>query len=451
MEGTRLHRWILAGALALVATVVLGGTISAQTTDRQITFADDVAAIIQENCQICHQPGGIAPMALRSYEEIRPWAPLIREKVAASEMPPYAYDRDIGIQELREDWRLSLDEIATIVSWVDQGAALGNVANLPPPIQLPNPDEWRMAEAFGPPDLVVGTPGITVPGQGTDMFFGPIMRTDLAEERCIKALQVKPGVGNAKSVVHHANSSFQLLQEDGTYERAGRSTEYAMGKFGEIIPEGTCRTIPADAWVQWDIHLFPGGVGGAASGEEISGDIVELGIWLHPEGYEWEYEQSLSSYGIDETELVIPPHGTHMAVGYHSFDHPVRIDQFQPHGHLRLRHASLEIFYPETGRTEVVSMITNWSATWHHSHIYEDDVAPLVPAGAVLILKQWYDNTADSPNNPDPDMWVLGGGRTADEMDHAWIGITHLDQEGYERLLAEREGQQQQVAQAAGN
>ncbi|GIS50781.1 MAG: hypothetical protein Ct9H90mP25_2150 [Gammaproteobacteria bacterium] len=59
--------------------------------------------------------------------------------------------------------------------------------------------------------------------------------------------------------------------------------------------------------------------------------------------------------------------------------------------------ASLEIFYPETGRTEQISQISNWSATWHHSHIYDPDVAPLIPAGAVLVLKQWYDNTAETP------------------------------------------------------
>ncbi len=100
--------------------------------------------------------------------------------------------------------------------------------------------------------------------------------------------------------------------------------------------------------------------------------------------------------------------------------------------------ASPEIFYPETGRTEQVSQISKWSATWHHSHIYEPDVAPLVPAGAVLVLKQWYDNTAANPNNPDPDQWVYGGSRTGDEMTHAWIAITHLDEEGYQQLLAER-------------
>ena len=83
-----------------------------------------------------------------------------------------------------------------------------------------------------------------------------------------------------------------------------------------------------------------------------------------------------------------------MVEGFHSFDHPVRIDSFQPHGHLRMNAASLEVFYPETGITEPISQISNWSATWHHSHIYDPDVAPLLPAGAILVLKQWYDNTS---------------------------------------------------------
>ena len=71
-------------------------------------------------------------------------------------------------------------------------------------------------------------------------------------------------------------------------------------------------------------------------------------------------------------------------------------------------------------------------------HIYNPDVAPLLPNGAVLVLKQWYDNTSDNPNVTDPDQFVVWGSRTADEMNHAWIAVTHLDDEGFERLTEER-------------
>jgi hypothetical protein len=66
----------------------------------------------------------------------------------------------------------------------------------------------------------------------------------------------------------------------------------------------------------------------------------------------------------------------------------------------------------------------------------------LVPTGAVLVLKQWYDNTAANPNNPDPDQWVFGGNRTADEMTHAWLAITHLDEAGYQKQLKKRKEQE---------
>ena len=162
---------------------------------------------------------------------------------------------------------------------------------------------------------------------------------------------------------------------------------------------------------------------------------------------EQPHKQDLRAYqllsGYEGGQLVLPPNSYLMTQGFHSFDHPVRSDSFQPHGHLRMNAAALEIFYPQTGRTEQISQISECSAIWHHSHIYEPDVAPLLPAGAVLVIKQWYDNTTDNPNNPDPDQWVTWGQRTGDEMSHAWIAITHLDQESFETMVAEREAAEQ--------
>jgi hypothetical protein len=442
--------------LVLVIAIGVSAQSRAQSVPHEaITYNGNVAAIINGHCVVCHREGGIAPMQLTSYEAVRPWAPLIGYRVGHREMPPYAYDQGIGIQHLVGDWRLKQEDIDTVLAWVDQGAPLGNPDVVPTPPHIPNLDDWNFSEELGPPDLVLESEPIDIPAVGNDMWHRPYTLTGLNDDRCIKAMQVKPQ-GAAKAVVHHANSTVEIPKEDGSYERFSQLTEYAMGKWGERMPEGVCRKLPANGRIAWDIHMYPGGLGAMAPGKMIEHNVVELGIWFYDKDYEQKakYKQDLRLYRLGPQEdLIIPPRGYQMTQGFHSFDHPVRIDSFQPHGHLRMRAASLEIYHPETGRTEPISQISNWSATWHHNHIYAPDEAPLVPAGAVIVLKQWYDNTGNNPNNPDPDQFVMGGSRTADEMTHAWLAITHLDEEGYQELLAERQKRKeaQTVATAAQN
>ena len=440
---------VLVGMSAAAVALIFSVQTRAQSIpEEEITYNSHVAAIINENCVVCHRAGGIAPMAFTSYEAVRPWAPIIGYRVGRREMPPYAYDQGIGIQHLIGDWRLEQQDIDTVLAWVDQGAPLGNTDIIPPTVDIPSLDEWNFTAALGSPDIVISSQPIDIPATGNDMWHRPYTMTGLNDDRCIRAMQVKPK-GAAKAVVHHANSTLEILNDDGTYERFSQLTEYAMGKWGEMMPEGVCRKLPANGRIAWDIHMYPGGLGAMAPGAMIEDNVVELGVWFYDKGYEKEarYSQDLRLYRLGEQDdLIIPPHGYEMTQGFHSFDHPVRIDSFQPHGHLRMNAASLEIFYPETGLTESISQISNWSATWHHSHLYEPDVAPLVPTGAVLVIKQWYDNTAQNPNNPDPDVFVMGGSRTADEMTHAWLAVTHLDEEGYQELLAQRLEQQSDTA-----
>ena len=419
--------------LLILCTLLFSSSLVAATNPP--TYVDDVATIINNNCVVCHREGGIGPMKLETYDQIRPWSPLIQYKVANREMPPYSYDVGIGIQELHGDWRLSQEDINTVIEWVNTGSEYGDIDRDVQPPDLPDPSQWSFYKDFGEPSLIIPSIAIDIPATGNDIWHKHNVPSGLDEDRCIRAVQVKPR-GDAKSVVHHANSSVFV---DG--ERFGMLTEYAMGKWGEIVPEGVCRTIPANAEIAWDIHMFPGGIGAIAPGTVIEDNVVEIGLWLYSqeESKELTYKQDLNIYRIGKQEdIVIPPHSTYMTQGFHSFDHPVRIDSWQPHGHLRMNAASLEIFYPETGKTEQISQVSKWSAIWHHSHIYDPSVAPLVPVGAVLVLKQWYDNTENNLHNPDPDQWVVGGSRTGDEMTHAWLAITHLDEDKYEELIEGR-------------
>jgi hypothetical protein len=427
------------GAIALFLLHALAAQALAQQPGTgptpAVTFAKDVVPILQKNCQECHRPGAVGPMSLKTFEEVRPWVRSIKQRVIEREMPPYRYDK-VGIQHLKGDLRLSEADIQTIVRWVDSGSPRGNDADLPAPVQFPDGSKWAYEDVFGPPDLIVPTKPYTLPAKGQDRWWRPIVPVGTTVDRCIKALAAKPSL-KGRAAAHHANSDLMVPDEKtGQYAVLERVSEYASGKVGEIVPPDGCRTLPANSMIKWDVHYWP-------FGEELKDDVVELGIWLYPEDHKQKakYKQDLKLYSLlmKGKELEIPPHGTAMTQGFHSFKTPVRIDSFQPHGHARLVGMTAEIFYPDTGKLEMISSISNWTNQWHTSHVYEDDYAPLLPKGAVLVLTGYYDNTAKNKGNPDPDQWVGGGSRTSDEMSHAWITVTHLDDEGYKQILADRE------------
>src|SRR5262249_9699320 len=110
---------------------------SSESANNPITFSRDVARILQERCQECHRKGSMAPMSLVTYEETRPWAKAIRERVIARQMPPWHIDRTVGVRKFKNDMSLSDEQISAIVRWVDVGAPMGNVQDMPAARQGP--------------------------------------------------------------------------------------------------------------------------------------------------------------------------------------------------------------------------------------------------------------------------------------------------------------------------
>src|SRR6476469_9169227 len=109
----------------------------------QVTFAKDVAPIFQAKCQECHQPGSIAPMSLISFQEARPWARSIKERVATRQMPPWHIDKSVGVQKFKNDMSLSDEQVDTIVRWVDGGALQGDPKDLPAPKPITADNGWK--------------------------------------------------------------------------------------------------------------------------------------------------------------------------------------------------------------------------------------------------------------------------------------------------------------------
>jgi len=131
---------VLALAFAIASTVraqAPAANAPQNSAQPQVTFAKDVAPLLQDHCEQCHRTAGMAPMSLVKYEEVRPWARAVKQRVETRMMPPWHLGKTVGIQKFQNDISLSDDQIATITRWVDEGAPLGDPKDMPAPKQWP--------------------------------------------------------------------------------------------------------------------------------------------------------------------------------------------------------------------------------------------------------------------------------------------------------------------------
>ena len=417
--------------------VVIPFTLQGQS----VTFTKDVAPILQQKCQECHQPGSIAPMSLITYEDARKYARRIKTKVSARVMPPWHIDKTVGIQSFKNDRSLTDEQIAKLVKWVDDGTPLGNAADMPSAPKFPDPNRWHFADQFGPPDLVLRSKPFDMPARTQDKWFRPVTETGLKEARWVRAIEIKPVKPEHRKVVHHvltlleqqeAGGITNLAHEAHDVQRsAGLFMEWAVGKTGEIFNTDAGKLMLADSKIRWEVHLH-------AIGEEMKNVEVELGIYLYPKGFVPERRTVLRMFDVSRgSELDIPPNQTAMTQNFYVMQAPARLENFQPHMHMRGKAMTLEAIYPD-GKKELLSAVNNFQWNWHVNYVYADTAAPLLPKGTVLVFTAWHDNTSNNPNNPDPNQWVGWGDRTVDEMAHVWIDVTYLNQADFEKLLASR-------------
>ena len=152
MSAGNTQRKLQAAVIGMGAVLVLAAPAAAAETP---TFSKDVAPIFQAKCQECHQPNSIAPMSLITFQEARPWARSIKERVAHAPDAAVAHRPSVGVQKFKNDMSLSDEQIDTIVRWVDGGAPQGDPKDMPPPKPLVTDNEWQgVRDGFGPPDLV---------------------------------------------------------------------------------------------------------------------------------------------------------------------------------------------------------------------------------------------------------------------------------------------------------
>ena len=411
-----------------------GFLMAAELSPAPATFTKDIAPILQEKCQGCHRAGQMAPMSLVTYEETRPWAKAIKQRVVSRNMPPWHLDKTVGIQEFQNDMSLSDVQIATIARWVDGGAQLGNPKDMPPAKQWPNDEGWQLSKQFGQPDFVLKSDDYSMAAKGQDVWYKPLTQIPVTEPRWVRAVEMRPGTAAGRKITHHALAYLQQ-EEPGSntgLQTQGLLMEWAVNKNYDVYRPNTGKLLYPGSRIWWEMHYH-------AVGEQIR-DHVELAVYLYPKGQEPKYRTFLTPFpgtpgNAGFGQLDIAPNTVTQTEGYTTLRAPARLENFQPHMHLRGKAMLLEALLPD-GTKRTLSYVDHFNFNWMTNYIYADDAAPVLPKGTIVHVVAWHDNTPNNKNNPDPDQWVGWGDRTVDEMAHAWVNVTYISDEDYQAWVA---------------
>ena len=435
---TRSARRRAVGAAAALLCAGLAAPAAAQ--EAEVTWAKDIAPILQRSCQQCHRPDGGAPMSLLTYEDTRPWARSIRQRTGLRHtqdaMPPWYIEKEIGIQDYKGDVSLSDAEVAAIAQWVDRGAPRGNPADAPPPLEFADASVWTIGE----PDLIISSPSVEIGAADPD-WWGPIGQTPvegLAEDRYVAAIEMKeindvePSGGRETvgsrwgihhlvwNVVHpeqytpeelealrqsdpnqYARVVSSTTNEQGFWpvHEVGRNADYFDPKAGLLLQAGS-NVIFSSA------HLH-------STGTHMTSRL-DIGFKFHPRDYEPEYRNRLLAYGTGELDIrggtANQKIETFQTLPYHA-----KMTIFEPHLHAAGTRMCLDAIYPTTGAMETLSC-AGYNHSWVRAYPYADHAAPLLPKGTILRITGYFDTSPGNRNVADPRNWAGMGDRSIDNM-----------------------------------
>jgi hypothetical protein len=401
-----------AGLIASALVALIAPSVSAAPP----TFAKDVAPILYRSCVECHRPEAMAPMSLMTYEDARPWARAIKQKVVAREMPPWGADPAIGA--FANDVSLKQSEVDAIAAWVDGGALFGNAADLPAAPTFT--DGW----SIGKPDLVFKMQRpFTVPPDGTVPYTYVTIPTNLKEDVWIRGVELKP---TDRRVVHHIISTLvegngtapdptpRLTRDPARKEIGGGLGGLVPGRLYGLYEDGVARKIPAGADIVLQMHY-------TTIGRPVV-DQTEIGVVLAKEP-----PSKLRAEGggqIGNMTFVIPPgDSNYEVVAKQTFDRDTYLSSMYPHMHVRGKDATYKIVYPD-GREEVVLRVPKYDFNWQLS--YKLAEPKFMPKGSTLMVIAHFDNSRGNRFNPDPTQAVRWGDQTWEEMMLGYYGTIEL-------------------------
>ncbi len=399
--------WLLPFLVLLTAMVANGSKAEKLIETEAVTWARDISPILRENCETCHRPGQVGPFALQTYEQARGWAEMIASVVEEGRMPPWnAAERFHGVFE--NERSLSAKQKTTIRNWVKNGMPRGDKQD-----EL-QPKEWPYTWSIGQPDAVFSMEkwlsndeelpeeGYRVARDGVIDYEYFYAETHFPEDRWVYGMEVRPG---APDVVHHVLVVAQDPKK-GKLNPRGRDLLHFFalavpGDTPSLYPDGYAKLLPAGASLVFQVHYTPNGK------ERFDRSSVAL-IFADEE----PVFEVVSDAAINRRFIIPPGAKNHEVRSSHVFKEDTGILALFPHMHTRGKDFQFIAHYPDGTSEEL--LFADYDFNWQESYIYADPKP--FPAGTRLDCIGHFDNSADNPNNPDPDKPVYWGDQTFEEM-----------------------------------
>ncbi|HZZ30361.1 MAG TPA: redoxin domain-containing protein [Phenylobacterium sp.] len=381
----------------------------------KVSYAKDVAPILEAKCVACHEEGGIGPFSMTNYAMVKGFAPMIREVIRTDRMPPYHADPHIG--KFSDDQRLSAEQVKTVVHWIEQGAPRGDG---PDPLGAVKhvAQEWPL----GKPDAIISVPSFTIPASGVVDYQRPAVVNTLTEGKWIRAATIKPG---SRQGVHHLLTGWmEQMPADGksseTKWAASLGAGYAVGAESNIMPHDTGTYLPPGGAIGFQAHYTP-------FGKEVV-DKSQMALYF----YDKPPELIMHSVVIMDPTIEIPAgEARHKEVAYVQFPHDALLYSAFPHAHYRAYSADLWIQYPD-GKMKELLALPRYDFNWQRSYTFAEPIK--VPAGSKLISHYVYDNSKRNPSNPDPKINVSWGEQSFQEMLFTSLSYRWADESAQHRV-----------------
>ena len=391
-----------------------GLVLSPATQAQEVTFHKDIEPILQRSCQTCHREGGVAPMPLVTYEQVAPFAGLIEYKTGlrdrAGAMPPWYLEKDIGIQQLKDDPSLSDEELAAISTWARSGAPKGNAADAPEPLAFDDTTKWKLGE----PDLIVSTEDFFMEGGRPDWWGElPSVPTGVDRDRYVKSVEIVEvndidvggenagGTVGGRYIFHHMIWRTEVLDENGM-PIPGEAVSFPVhevGRNGDVFDPDAGPLLKANsAFFTDSVHMHSNGI-------DTTGHL-EIGFRFHEDGYEPKYRSQISILGNGSDISVEGDAAGQEMHAYQVLNEHTKVITFEPHLHAPGDRMCLEAIW---GYSKETISCVGYDHNWVRGYPFEDE-------GTILHITGYFNNTSDNPNVPDARNWQGSGNRSVTNM-----------------------------------